>query len=128
MLGTLKKWIFGVPQGETLTAVSSRLKAIEEPARYLPEHRLSEVERSGGIGPNGECWALWRTEANSGLRWFQRISDGENITHPATITGESDEPRPDLTPQELHQAFCRRQEARLQAFQVIEPEEERDDA
>jgi hypothetical protein len=78
MLKKLFPRIFGIPQGELSAAASTRQQA---PA-YLPEHKLTSAEIEGGVGPNGSCWEPWRTETNTGLRWYKRISasDAEHST------------------------------------------------
>jgi hypothetical protein len=72
MLKKLFPKIFGVPTGELSAAASTRQQA---PETYLPEHKLTSVEIAGGVNDaDGSCWTYWRTETNSGLRWFRRIS------------------------------------------------------
>lgn len=80
MLKKLFPKIFGVPTGELAAAAPTRQQA---PASYRPEHKLTSVEIAGGVNDaDGSCWTYWRTEHNSGLRWFRRISttDAERST------------------------------------------------
>lgn len=70
MMRRLWNSIFGVPR-ESIEA-APRLRA-EVPAMFLPEHKVP-AGGIDGVAEDGSTWAYWRSESNTGLRWFRRVS------------------------------------------------------
>lgn len=101
------KRIFGV--GDDITASgrqASRLQAFDELPMFQPEHKLTSAEIEGGVGPNGECWEPWRTEHNSGLRWFKRISAAELQPVAPMVHGFSEVENHEFTGDEFDALHC----------------------
>ena len=91
--------IRGIPADATEAAAGIPALTVKlQPYRLGSE--LSETEILGGVGPNGECWDTWRSDARG--QWFKRISadspadaDRQIIAFDAASDDRDDDSLPD---------------------------------